>query len=211
MTRQCGLNRRLGLAALAAASVSCGSVVRDSRSPVFLVIDSLQAAPGSSPATVGGNLQSDVQTIVTTGGTCTVASPCPTVFNDVGQAAFRIVPRDIGTAAAPTTPTTNNEVTITRYRVVYRRADGRNVPGVDVPFSFDGAATGTVTAGGSLTLGFEIVRILAKAESPLVQLIGNRSIISTLADVTFYGKDRVGNEINVTGSILITFGNFGDS
>lgn len=35
------------LAAAAAASVSCGSAVRDGSSPVFLVIDSLQGQRGS--------------------------------------------------------------------------------------------------------------------------------------------------------------------
>jgi len=28
--------------------------------------------------------------------------------------------------------------------------------------------------------------------------------------VTFYGTDRVGNDISVTGSIQVDFGNFGD-
>jgi hypothetical protein len=28
--------------------------------------------------------------------------------------------------------------------------------------------------------------------------------------VTFYGKDRVGNDVSVTGQIQINFGNFGD-
>ncbi len=34
--------------------------------------------------------------------------------------------------------------------------------------------------------------------------------LEAICDVTFYGQDQVGNEINVTGSILIEFGNFGD-
>ena len=68
-----------------------------------------------------------------------------------------------------TSPTTNSEVTINRYHVNYRRADGRNTPGVDVPYAFDGAVTGT-TSGGQLELGFELVRHVAKMESPLVEL-----------------------------------------
>jgi hypothetical protein len=81
---------------------------------------------------------------------------------------------------------------------------------VDVPFPFSGAATATVTVGGTTTIGFEIVRHVAKLESPLVQLENNRDIITTICDVTFYGKDLVGNDITVTGSIQIDFGNFGD-
>ena len=197
----------LGLAALAAGSLSCGDVVRDSRSPVFLALDSLTAASGAA-ATFGTILHSDVQVLVTTGGTCSVANPCPTTFADLGQARFRIVPKDtVGLA----TPTTNNEVTITRYHVSYRRADGRNVQGVDVPYAFDGVLTGTVGVGSASTLGFELVRHVAKDESPLVQLINSRSIITTITDVTFYGTDRVGNAVSATGSIQIDFGNFGDS
>ena len=204
------ISRLLALAAFAAATASCGNVVRDSRSPVYLSVDLLQAAPGNKPATLVGNLNSDVLTLVTAGGTCTIAAPCPTVFNDVGAATLRTVLKDLGTGTTPNTPTTNNEVTITRYHVDYRRADGRNTPGVDVPFGFDGAVTGTIPASGTLQLGFELVRIVAKEESPLAQLVSNFTFMSTIADVTFYGRDRVGNAVSVTGSILITFGNFGD-
>jgi hypothetical protein len=64
---------------------------------------------------------------------------------------------------------------------------------------------------GTLTLGFELVRNTAKQESPLVQLETNGIIISTIADVTLYGRDQVGNDISATGSIGIAFGNFGDT
>lgn len=198
-----------GVLALAAAAASCGDVVRQGRSPAFLVIDSLQAAPGATPGTLGSFLLSDVQNIVTSGGTCTPATPCPTIFNDVGQAVLRLDLKNIGTTASPTTPTTNNEVTISRYRITYRRADGRNVPGLDVPYGFDGAVTITVPAVGTASVGFEIVRHDAKIESPLAQLVTNGAIITTLADVTFYGQDRVGNAVTVMGTIQVDFGNFG--
>ena len=107
-------------------------------------------------------------------------------------------------------PSTNNDVTITRYRVTYRRADGRNTPGTDVPYPFDGAITGTVPAGGTLTVGFELVRHAAKIEAPLVQLVSNPNFITTLAEVTFYGRDQVGNDISVAGLVQVNFGNFGD-
>ena len=202
--------RCLGLAALIIASTSCGDVVRGDRSPVLLVIASLQAAPGNKPTVFGGNLLSDVITNVTSPAPCTTTNPCPTVFNDIGQVQLRLSLKDIGTPANPATPTSNNEVTITRIHIDYVRSDGRNRPGVDVPYSFDGAATGTVPTGGTLTLGFEIVRHVAKEESPLVQLIGSPTIITTIAHVTFFGHDQVGNELSVTGYIQIDFGNFGD-
>src|SRR5712691_5224477 len=91
------VSRALTAAALIAATTSCGSVVRDSRAPVILVIDSIAAIRGA--ATVGqatSNLASDVFTLVTTGGLCTQAAPCPTVFSDGGQATLHIVLKDIG-------------------------------------------------------------------------------------------------------------------
>ena len=189
------------LAAATAAHVSCGSVVRDGKSPVYLVIDSLTAKRGGSNDPESGTLLSDV---LTKGGT----------FNDAGSVTLRMSPKDIGTGSAATVPSLNNEVTINRYRVVYKRADGRNTPGVDVPYGFDGAATGTIQVGGTLTIGFELVRHIAKEESPLIQLqFGNSNtppVISTITDVTFFGRDQVGNELNVTGSILINFGDFAD-
>jgi hypothetical protein len=124
---------------------------------------------------------------------------------------LRLSPKDIGPVGAPTAPSSNNEVTVTRVHVEYRRTDGRNIQGVDIPYAFDTAATGTVPATGTLTLGFVLVRNTAKQEAPLVQLETNGIIISTIADVTLYGRDQVGNDISATGSIGIAFGNFGDT
>lgn len=194
--------------AVIAATVSCGDVVRQGRSAGYLVIDLLQASRGGAQAgTPSGTLQSDVLTLVTSPAPCSPAAPCATVFNDSGLATIRLASKDV---SGTTQPSTNNDVTITRYRVNFRRTDGRNAPGVDVPYGFDGAVTGTVQTGGTLELAFELVRHTSKEESPLVQLINSQTIISTIADVTLYGRDQVGNDISVTGSITIDFGNFGD-
>src|SRR5580765_1039777 len=128
-------SRLVGFALLAAVSLSCGDVVRQGQSPVFLTLDSLLGSSGGSAATPSSVLLSDVQRLVVTPAPCSAATPCPTIFNDMGTATFRIVPKDI--VGLPT-PTTNNEVTIQRYHVTFRRADGHNTPGVDVPFPFDG-------------------------------------------------------------------------
>jgi hypothetical protein len=201
------LTTLFGFAVLAAASISCGDVVREGRSPVYLTLEALQAAPGGGSPTFGDVLFSDVQRLAITPPPCSPATPCPTLFADLGQAVFRIVPKDpVGLAA----PTTNNEVIISRYHVVFRRTDGRNTQGVDVPYAFDGAVNGFVSATTLATVGFELVKHVAKGESPLVQLITSRTVITTFADVTFYGKDRVGNDISVTGTIQVDFGNFGD-
>jgi hypothetical protein len=196
--------RFIGVAAIVAATASCGDVVREGRAPVYLVIDTLAGSTGNP-------VLSDVQTLATSPAPCSTTSPCPTIINDVGQVTFRVVLKDIGTPGSPAQPTSNNDVTISRYRVTYRRADGRNTPGVDVPYPFDGALTGTVPAGGSASLSFNLVRNVAKVESPLAQLVNSFTILSTFTEVTFYGRDRVGNDISVTGTIQIEFGNFGDS
>jgi hypothetical protein len=190
---------------------SCGDVARQGRSPMFLVIDSLTAVRGGGKDTTASNvLLSDVITNVTTPAPCTATAPCPTIFDDMGSVTLRLSPKDVGTTGIGNTPSTNNQVTINRYHVTYRRTDGRNTPGADVPYAWEGAATGTIPATGTATLGFEVVRHVAKEEAPLVQLKSSSTVITTIADVTFYGRDQVGNDISVTGSIQIDFANFGD-
>lgn len=204
-------SRVLTAAALAAATTSCGSAVRSSRSPVMLVVDSISGLRGAATAgTPVSNLVSDVYTIVTSGGLCTTTNPCPTIFGDSGQAVVHIVLKDIGQPGTTPSPSTNNEVTVTRVRISYRRTDGRNQEGVDVPYGFDTATTATVSGTSTTTFGFPLVRSQAKEEPPLMALRTNGQIISAIADVTFYGQDAVGNDVTATGSIAIDFGNFGD-
>jgi hypothetical protein len=179
---------------------------------VYLVINSLQAVPGGGHGggTATGILSSDVLVIVTTGGTCSIQNPCPTVYADDGVAQMSTVLKDIGTTSSPATPTSNNAVTINRVHVEYRRADGHNTPGVDVPYPFDAATTVTIPGGGTASVPFELVRVVAKEESPLVQLVNAPGLISTFAYVTFYGTDQVGNAVSVTGTIQVDFADFGD-
>ena len=202
------LRRIVALAALVATTNACGDVVRQGRSPVVLVIDNLQAAPtgGFGSGAFQGVLFSDVIVNVTKPDPCSPTSPCPTVFSDLGQVTFHLVSKD-----AALTPTTNNQVTLSRLRVTFRRQDGRNTPGVDVPFGFDAGLTGTVAPTGTTVLSFELVRHVAKEESPLVQLVVNPNKILAVADVTFFGTDLTGNAVTATGSISIEFGNFGDA
>ena len=180
------------IAATAVTLSSCGDVIRQSQSPVLLVMDSLLASSGGD-STFTSPLLSDVVTN-------------QSISNDLGRVVLRIVPKDISIA-----PSSNNAVTITRYRVTYRRADGRNTPGIDVPYAFDGGVTVTVPPTGTATLTFDLVRHVAKKESPLVQLTSGSTVISTLAEVVFFGQDLVGNDISVSGLIQINFGDFGDS
>jgi len=204
--------RAFAAAALIAGSVSCGSVVRSSRAPVILVVDSLQAIRGSTSAggTATSTLVSDVFTLVTAGGTCTTTNPCPTIFQDSGQMSLHLVLKDIGQPGTTLDPSTNNAVTISRVHVTYRRTDGRNQEGVDVPYAYDTATTATITGTSVVSFSFPLVRIQAKQEPPLLALRSNGVFITTIADVTAYGQDLVGNAVSATGSIEITFGNMAD-
>jgi len=203
-------SRAFAAAALIAATISCGNVVRSSRSPVMLVISNLQATRGA--ATIGqpgSNLVSDVFTLVTSGGVCTQAAPCPTIFADTGLVTLSLALKDIGITNAATA-TSNNQVTVNRVHVSYRRTDGRNQEGVDVPYGYDTASTATVPAGGTVQVGFIIVRSQAKESSPLIELRTNFQVISAIIDVTIYGTDIVGNDVSATGSLGVDFANFGD-
>ena len=197
------------VAAVAVGSAGCGDLAQVGRSPVQLVIVSLEGASGAEPDGLGSFGLSDVETLVSRsiGGEDVLV---PTIFNDIGEVTMSVVLKDPGVPGTPSEPSLLNQVTITRYRVVYRRADGRNTPGVDVPFGFDGAVTFTVPNEGSVSAGFELVRVIAKRETPLRLLVTNSNFITSIADITFFGRDQSGNDVQATGSIQIDFGNFAD-
>ena len=203
---------RITLAAVATAAVvssACGDLVTQGRSPAQLMIVGVEVASGARPDDLSSTLLSDVITNVTqTVGGQQVS--VPTIFNDLGVATFALVLKDQGDPASPAAPSALNQITITRYRVVYRRTDGRSTQGVDVPFAFDSAVTLTVPADGTASTGFQLVRHTAKQEAPLAALGTNPDVISTIAEVTFYGRDQVGNDVSATAAIGIDFGNFAD-
>lgn len=186
------------VAVMALGSASCGDVSRSGRSPSTLVIDQLTASSGATPSEFGNTLESDV---VTNGS----------IFADNGSAVMYLILKDNADPTNAAVPSVVNRMKITRYRVVYRRADGRNTPGVDVPFPFDGAITATITHATS-SINFTLVRVQAKIEAPLKALSGQGGAIaiSTIADITFYGEDLAGNEFQATGSISVHFADWAD-
>ncbi len=208
--------RRIGTLTVLASIVAlglagCGEVARTGRSPGYLVISVLEGASGAEPDEFGTILFSDVLTIVerqVEGQAVRV----PTVFGDNGRVTFSLGLKDPGTPANPTSPSPLNAITVTRYRVTFRRADGRNTPGVDVPYGFDGGFTVTVSGGTTVSAGFDLVRHTTKEEPPIRNLVngGGAQLINTIAEVTFWGRDQAGNEVSVTGNITVNFGDFGD-
>jgi hypothetical protein len=191
--------------ALAGLTAGCGDLARLGRSPVQVVINSLEASGGGEDD-FGGFLQSDVITRVKEDD----PASC-TIINDVGQVTMSLVLKDPGQAGNPAAPSSVNQVTFTSYRVRYRRTDGRNTEGVDVPYGFSSAATFTVPESGQVTAGFNLVRQTAKLEAPLLGLRRSSVLITLIADIEFYGRDQAGNDITAAGSIGVTFGDFGPS
>jgi hypothetical protein len=177
----------MGLAAFGASA--CGSdYARQGQASSYMIIDRLQANSGGGETTFNSDVAAD------NGG----------VFEDMGAVIMRAAMRDV---TNPNEPTANNEITVTRYHVTFRRSDGRNTPGVDVPYPFDGAVTFTVQPGGAIVQPFVLVRVQSKLESPLMNLrgLGGSVAISTIAEVTFYGRDQAGRETQVQGAVSVNF------
>lgn len=173
-------------------------------SNVFVTITAMHGASEGATAASGDDLFSDV---------CQGDASDPTittcvVVNDNGVVEMLAHLKD------QTLPLNNspniNDVIFERYHVTYVRADGRNVPGVDVPYPWDGVTNFTVRADGTaVTRAFMVVRQQAKLEPPLVQLAGGGALVlSTLAQIDFYGHDVAGRTIKVTGYLNVTFADF---
>jgi len=190
----------VGVVVLAGLTASCGDMQREGQASSYLIVNQLQAARGDDPTKFAGNLLSDVLTVV---------KDVPTIFNDVGQVQLSLGMKDPGSTNSPTTPTSANFITVTRYHVEFVRSDGKRTPGVDVPYAFDGAFTVTVGADDA-TAAFTLVRNIAKEEAPLAALKSSAVILSTIANITFYGRDQTGREVSATASISVDFGNFAD-
>jgi hypothetical protein len=194
--------RRLVGGALAGAVAvglpGCTTAQRADESSSILIIDALKAASGAEPDKLGGVLASDVQT----GGG---------IFADNLEATFRLALKDPGSTTNPSQPSTTNYITVTRYSVRFVRSDGRNTPGVDVPWAFDGGMTATVTETGAVATG-TLVRVQAKVEAPLMALrnLGGAVTISTIAEVTFYGTDQAGRAVTAVGRISVNFADWAD-
>ena len=177
---------------------SCNELVRSSRSSTILVIERIGAARGgTSDDPITTLLNSDV---LTNGD----------IFPDIGRVSTRLAFKSPGTSESPASPTSANWVTITGYRVVYRRTDGRNEQGRDVPYAFEGGLTMTTTDIG--TAEFTLVRAQAKLEEPLISLrdLGGAVVISVIAEINFFGHDQTGAAISADGTIGINFADFAD-
>lgn len=187
----------LALVALAALMIAGCSQVRQGRAASYLELTSLTGTNGCGGPGSGSVLSSDVE--------CGTGTATPSVIADSGSASFVLQLKDPGGTTA-NAPSEVNAITLTQYHVDYSRSDGHNVQGVDVPYSFDGAVTETISNSG--TVGFTLVRLQAKEEAPLAAIVNNNIPLTVIATVTFYGHDQTGRQVSVSGKIEITFANF---
>jgi len=184
------------LLAAVLAAAACNPIVNDSTSNTLLIIESLTGLDLNGLAS--NACRSDV------------------LYVDPSTGAASIV-ADIGTAtlsAQPLVPqailrnSIYEDIHLSKISITYVRADGRNTPGVDVPYPFEAGLSGTIHVGTLFSLTFTLVREAAKQESPLVQLRYTGETIEADAQVTIYGKDLAGRAVKATGSLPVTFGDF---
>lgn len=177
------------------ALYSCNPVEDDSRSSSQLIVDNILGtdAQGSS----ANFLQSDV------------ALSSGSIRADTATATLRAETLDpdpiLGTS-------TYNDITVTRYLVSFTRTDGKGVPGVDVPYPFEGSLSTVVRVGSTSSVSFVIVREVAKMEDPLIGLVdlGAEKVLTCTAKVEFYGHDMASRTVKATGYLTVYFANYED-
>jgi hypothetical protein len=182
-------------------SVGCGinkNTDPGGDAPVVLKIIKVQGGAGvQNPPTWFDTLLSDVQT-------------CGGVINDDAKVTVALTAKN---ANDTVTGSTLSDVLLQTFTVHFIRADGHQVQGLDVPYDFSGALSGSVSPGtGTTDAAFVIVRHAAKEEPPLRTLVdsGGEHFIDTLAQVTVYGRTLSGSAVQATGYLQITFGDFAD-
>lgn len=178
--------------------LSCNPVENDSTSATVVYLESLMGVDmNANPANY---VQSDVLYEDSATGTSTIIA-------DIATATMRA---EMLSPALTTVPSQYNDVMIDRYVVSYFRSDGRNQPGIDIPHSFEGYLSITLNVGNTESFGFVIVREVAKAETPLINLRDARDagVLEVTAKVEFYGHDMADRNIKVVGYISIFFANY---
>jgi len=198
--------RSVAVAFLALTMVIGGCTAKtadNDKSNTLVTVVGMQALSESESGTAADNLNSDVCS-----NEGAVWPPGCTAVEDYGVVTMVAQPKAVIAALGPGP---FSSVVFDRYRVTFIRADGRNVPGIDVPYPFDGTMTFQVPPDGAqYSKNFILVRHQSKLESPVANLAGNGGaiVISTLAQIDFYGKDLAGNAVTARGQINVTFGDF---
>ena len=176
-----------GLIILALAMASCNALENKSTSASMLEIVSITDPDGKLP----------------------VFSSVSYSINDNGLVEVNALPLDPLLVTTSTTP--YFDVLIDQIDVAFKRTDGRNVEGVDVPYSFTQPMSMQVAINGKASIPFILIRHVAKLEAPLLALHetpNQAKILQLVAVVTIHGKDTGGHRVApVTGNVSIWCGN----
>lgn len=135
-----------------------------------------------------------------------------TVFDDTCSAELRVEP--LYPYQSTISYTWYQDIMVDQIDIEYSRADGLNVQGMDVPFSFSQKVFARVKIGELTQINFVVVTHNAKAESPLIELInyGQEHVLKLEAKITFHSVDLAGNRLEpVVGGVSVWCCNFGDS
>lgn len=203
-----GLNLRpavLILLALSLIGYACARVEDNTRSGSLLVVQQVEGHSGDEDED-GTPLFSDI---------CENEPPddlgC-VVFNDDALITFTNEFLQIGPGAGVGAPNFINDIIVHRYRVDYFRPNGRNTPGVDVPFGIDGTMNVRVPVNGTGSGTIVVVRHEAKKEPPLEELVNGPSegTLTAQAQIKFFGQDISGRTVSATGFLEIHFAEFGE-
>jgi hypothetical protein len=187
----------MGLALLAASIFlpACNPLEDESRSNSILVVESVTGQDFSGAD--AGFLQSDV------------LKTDNTIVADTAKATLSARLLD----PAPILGTSQySDIMVTRYAVSFSRTDGKNRPGADVPFPFEGSLSMLVRVDSTANLDFVIVREAAKLEAPLVNLRDSAygDILNMTAKIEFYGHDLTDKAVKATGYLTVYFANYAD-
>ncbi|MCX6556311.1 MAG: hypothetical protein NTW95_02605 [Candidatus Aminicenantes bacterium] len=187
----------VGLIIVALVMAACNAVENDSTSGSMLEIVSL----------TGKDLEGKE-------GSTTVFSDVifnGSIINDNGSAEVKAAPLD---PFLPDTEITSYmSVMVDQIDVEFRRTDGRNIEGVDVPYHFTQPVSMLVSLAASVKIPFVLIRHVAKLEAPLLALRDQSQefFLELVAVVTIHGKDLGGHRVApVTGYITVWCGNFPD-
>ena len=203
-----GLNLRpavLILLALSLLGYACTRVEDNTRSGSLLVVEQVEGHSGDEDEDATP-LLSDI---------CENNPPdelgC-SVFNDNAIVTFTNEFLQIGPGSGSGSPNFINDIIVNRYRVDYFRPNGRNTPGVDVPFGIDGTMNVRVPVNGVNSGDIIVVRHEAKNEPPLHELVDGQSegVLTAQAQIKFFGQDLSGRTVSAIGFLEIHFAEFGE-
>ena len=177
---------------------SCVAKENDSTSGSFLIINSL----------TGNDLEGAA-------GSTTVFSDVLTDGSIINDNAVANVNAQIYNPAKTADISYFNNVVVDQIDVEFKRTDGRNVEGVDVPYRFTQPMNMLVVVDTPLEIPFVLIRHVAKLEAPLLALreVPSQSfVLQLVAKVTLNGKDLGGHRVApVTGYLSVWCANFADA